>query len=111
VKVSYTNTTFTVTFYGTKQGRKVVSSTSTPTNYTQPRLQYAVDPSAPPGSVRTAAGGGPGFDVNVHRKVFEKGKLLREDDFFTRYVPQNPTRIYGPGRTPPGPYFTLPTSA
>ncbi|HXV58909.1 MAG TPA: VanW family protein [Gaiellaceae bacterium] len=111
VKVSYTDATFTVSFYGTKQGRKVVSTTSTPTNYTQPRVQYAVDPSAPPGSVRTAAGGGPGFDVNVHRKVFERGKLLREDDFFTRYVPQNPTRIYGPGRTPPGPYFTLPTSA
>lgn len=111
VKVSYTNTTFTVSFYGTRQGRKVVSTTSTPTNYTQPQLQYAVDPSAPPRSVRTAAGGGPGFDVNVHRKVLQKGKLLREDDFFTRYVPQNPTAIYGPGRTPPGPYFTLPTSA
>lgn len=110
VKVTYTNTTFTVSFYGTKQGRKVVATTSTPTNYTQPKLQYAIDPSAPPRSVRTAAGGGPGFDVNVHRKVFQKGKLLREDDFFTRYVPQNPTAIYGPGRTPPGPYFTLPSS-
>lgn len=110
VKVTYTNTTFTVSFYGTKQGRKVVATTSTPTNYTQPKLQYAIDPSAPPRSVRTAAGGGPGFDVNVHRKVFQKGKLLREDNFFTRYVPQNPTAIYGPGRTPPGPYFTLPSS-
>jgi vancomycin resistance protein YoaR len=110
VKVSYTNTTFTVSFYGTKQKRRVEATTSTPTNYTQPRLQYAIDPSAPPGSVRTAAGGGPGFDVNVHRKVFQDGKLLREDDFFTRYVPQNPTAIYGPGKTPPGPYFYLPTS-
>jgi vancomycin resistance protein YoaR len=110
VKVTYTNTTFTVSFYGTKQGRRVEASTSTPTNYTQPKLQYAIDPSAPPNSVRTAAGGGPGFDVNVHRKVFQDGKLLREDDFFTRYVPQNPTAIYGPGKTPPGPYFYLPSS-
>ena len=110
VKVSYTNTTFTVSFYGTKQRRKVVASTSTPTNYTQPQLQYAIDPSAPPNSVRTAAGGGPGFDVNVHRKVYQDGKLLREDDFFTRYVPQNPTAIYGPGKKPPGPYFYLPSS-
>ena len=109
VKVSYTNTTFTVSFYGTKQGRRVEASTSTPTNHTQPQLQYAIDPSAPPNSVRTAAGGGPGFDVNVHRKVFQDGKLLREDDFFTRYVPQNPTAIYGPGKTPPGPYFYLPS--
>jgi vancomycin resistance protein YoaR len=110
IKVSYTDATFTVSFYGTKQGRRVESSTSETTNYTQPTLQYAVDPSAPPNSVRTAAGGGPGFDVSVHRKVFERGKLIREDDFFTRYVPQNPTAIYGPGRTPPGPFFYLPTS-
>ena len=110
VNVSYTNSTFTVSFYGTKQRRRVEATTSTPTNYTQPQLQYAIDPSAPPGSVRTAAGGGPGFDVNVHRKVFQDGKLLREDDFFTRYVPQNPTAIYGPGKTPPGPYFYLPSS-
>ncbi|MGH3047422.1 MAG: VanW family protein, partial [Gaiellaceae bacterium] len=110
IKVSYTNATFTVSFYGTKQGRKVVSSTSEPTNYTAPKLQYAVDPSAPAKSLRHAGGGGPGFDVNVHREVFERGKLIREDDFFTRYVPQNPTAIYGPGRKPPGDFFYLPTS-
>jgi vancomycin resistance protein YoaR len=109
VKTSYTDHTFTVSFYGTKQGRKVVASTSAQTNFTQPQLQYAVDPSAPPNSVRTAAGGGPGFDVNVHRTVYQRGKVLREDDFFTRYVPQNPTAIYGPGRTPPGDFFYLPT--
>ena len=110
VDVTYTDHTFTVSFYGTRQGRRVESSTSARTNFTQPRLQYAVDPGAPPNSVRTAAGGGPGFDVNVHRTVYEKGKALREDDFFTRYVPQNPTAIYGPGRTPPGDFFYLPSS-
>jgi vancomycin resistance protein YoaR len=104
-------TTFTVTFYGTKQGREVVSSTSTPTSYTQPRVQYAVDPSAPRGSVRMAEGGGPGFYVNVHRKVYERGRLIREDNFPTRYTPQNPTQIYGPGARPPGPYFVLPSGA
>jgi vancomycin resistance protein YoaR len=110
IKAHGSSETFTVTFYGTKQKRKVVSSTSTPTNYTQPKLQYAIDPSAPRGSLRTASGGGRGFDINVHRKVYEDGKLIREDDFFTRYTPQNPTAIYGPGTTPPGPYFYLPAS-
>ena len=110
VETTYTDHTFTVSFYGTKQGRKVVASTGAQTNFTQPQLQYAVDPGAPPNSVRTAAGGGPGFDVNVHRTVYQKGKVLREDDFFTRYVPQNPTAIYGPGRTPPGDFFYLPSS-
>ena len=46
--------------------------------------------------------------VNVHRKVLENGKVIRQDNFFTRYTPQNPTAVYGPGATPPGPYFTLP---
>jgi vancomycin resistance protein YoaR len=111
IKVTYTDATFTVTFYGTKQGRRVESTTSEPTDYTQPELQYAVDPGAPPRSITKTAAGGPGFDVNVHRKVYERGKLLREDDFFTRYKPENPTAIYGPGRTPPGDYFYLPSSA
>jgi vancomycin resistance protein YoaR len=111
IKAGGDSSTFTVTFYGMPQGRKVTASTSAPTNYTSPTLQYAVDPSAPPGSVRTVAGGGSGFEVNVHRVVREDGKVVREDDFFTRYTPQNPTAVYGPGQAPPGPYFTLPPSA
>jgi vancomycin resistance protein YoaR len=111
IKVSYTDATFTVTFYGTKQGRRVESTTSEATSYTQPELQYAVDPGAPPNSVTRTAAGGPGFDVTVYRKVFQRGELIREDSFFTRYKPENPTAIYGPGKTPPGPYFYLPSSA
>jgi vancomycin resistance protein YoaR len=110
IDVSYTDATFTVTFYGSKQGRKVTSTTSSPTNYTQPKMQYAIDPTASPHSMTVVAGGGPGFDVNVHRKVYEHGKLIRGDDFFTRYTPQNPTTVYGPGGKPPGPYIILPTS-
>jgi vancomycin resistance protein YoaR len=110
IDVSYTDTTFTVTFYGAKQGRKVTSTTADPSNYTQPSMHYAIDPTAAPGSKTVVAGGGPGFDTNVHRKVFEHGKLIREDDFFTRYTPQNPTTVYGPGGKPPGPYIVLPTS-
>ena len=110
IDVTYTDATFTVTFYGTKQGRRVESSTSEPTNYTQPELQYAVDPGAPRTRSAGRAPAGPGFDVTVQRKVYERGKLIREDDFFTRYKPENPTAIYGPGRTPPGDYFYLPSS-
>jgi vancomycin resistance protein YoaR len=110
IDVTYTDATFTVSFYGTKQGRKVTSTTSSPTNYTQPKMQYAIDPTAARGSKTVVAGGGPGFDVNVHRKVYEHGKVIREDDFFTRYTPENPTTVYGPGGHPPGPYIVLPTS-
>ena len=110
INVTYTDTTFTVSFYGTRQGRRVTSTTSSPSNYTQPKMQYAIDPTAAPHSVTVVSGGGPGFDVNVHRKVYEHGKLRREDDFFTRYTPENPTTVYGPGGHPPGPYIVLPTS-
>jgi vancomycin resistance protein YoaR len=110
IDVGYTDSTFTISFYGTKQGRKVTSTTSSPTNYTHPKMQYAIDPTATPGSKTVVAGGGPGFDVNVHRKVYEHGKLIRQDDFFTRYTPENPTTVYGPGGKPPGPYIVLPTS-
>ena len=110
INVTFTDSTFTINFYGTKQGRRVTSMTSSPTNYTQPKMQYAIDPTAAPKSVSVVAGGGPGFDVSVHRKVYEHGKLIREDDFFTRYTPENPTTVYGPGGKPPGPYITLPTS-
>jgi vancomycin resistance protein YoaR len=110
IDVSYTDSTFTIDFYGTKQGRKVTSTTSSPSNYTRPEMQYAIDPTAPSDSVSVVAGGGQGFDVNVHRKVYEHDKLIRQDDFFTRYTPENPTTVYGPGGDPPGPYIVLPTS-
>jgi vancomycin resistance protein YoaR len=110
INVTYTDATFTVNFYGTKQGRRVTSTTSSPSNYTQPKMHYAIDPTAALHSVSVVAGGGPGFDVNVHRKVYEHGKLIREDNFFTRYTPENPTTVYGPGGHPPGPYIVLPTS-
>jgi vancomycin resistance protein YoaR len=109
IKASGTTATFTVSFYGTRQGRRVVATTSEPTNYTSPQLQFAIDPSAPAGFVRTTGGGGSGFDVTVYRTIYERGSVLRKDKFFTRYTPENPTAVYGAGSTPPGPYFTLPT--
>jgi vancomycin resistance protein YoaR len=110
IKASGTSETFTVSFYGTKQGRRVVASKTDPTNYTSPQLQYAIDPTAAPGSLRTTEAGGPGFDITVFRTVYEKGRVLRKDKFLSRYTPENPTAVYGPGSTPPGPYFVLPTA-
>ena len=47
---------------------------------------------------------------DLFRTVYEHGKVLRKDSFASRYVPDGPTTVYGPGRTPPGPYFVLPSS-
>ena len=111
ITTSYTDSTLTFSFYGTPQGRRIVARTGPETNFRAPTTSYAVDPRAPSGSVRVASGSGrSGFDVTVERTVYERGKLLRRGVFPSRYIPEGPTYIYGPGRTPPGPYFVLPSS-
>ena len=109
IKTRYTNSTLTFSFYGTDPGRRVVTSTSERTNWRTPKTTYALDPYAPRGSVRTVAGSNQaGFDVTVNRKVYEHGKLLRQDATGSAYIAVGPTAIYGPGRSIPGPYFVLP---
>jgi len=110
IKASYTNETLTFTFYGSPAHRRVVATTSDKTNFKAPTMQYAVDPNAPPGSRKVVHGtGSQGFDVTVKRKVYSPaGKLIHSDTFLSRYVPEGPTTIYGPGTKPPGPYYVIP---
>jgi vancomycin resistance protein YoaR len=109
IKTSYTDTTLTFTFYGTKPQRRVQIATGERTNWRSPRTTYALDPYAPRGSVRTVSGSNQsGFDVTVTRKVYERGRLLRRDAVTSNYIAVGPTAIYGPGRSIPGPYFVLP---
>jgi len=110
IKTSYTDSTLTFSFYGTKQGRKVVSTTGPQTNFRAPQASYAYDPSAPKGSTRTVAGShAQGFDIIVFRKVYEHGKLVRKDSFTSHYVAVGDTIIYGPGTHPPRIDFVLPS--
>jgi vancomycin resistance protein YoaR len=112
IKASYTDQTLTFTVYGTPEGRRVVSHTGPQTHWTEPSMNYAIDPSAPRGSRKVVSGTGEkGFDVEVTRKVYDRaGKLLRSDLFKSHYIPDSPTTVYGPGANPPGPYIVLPTS-
>jgi vancomycin resistance protein YoaR len=110
IKTSYTDSTLTFSFFSTKQGRKVVSSTGPQTNFRSPKPSYAYDPSAPKGSKRTVAGShAQGFDITVFRKVYEHGKLVRKDSFASHYVAVGDTIIYGPGTDPPRIDFVLPS--
>jgi len=113
IKASYTDQTLTFTVYGTPEGRRVVARTGPQTHWTSPSMNYAVDPNAPHGSVRVVSGTGElGFDVTVTRWVYDRnGRLLRRNVFKSHYIPDSPTTVYGPGRTPPGPYIVLPSSA
>ena len=111
IKSSYTYSTLTFTFYGAPQGRRVVATTSDKTNWKEPTKTYALDPAAPPGSVRLVSGSHElGFDVTVYRTVLERGKTVRKDSFASRYIPVGDTEIYGPGSDIPGPYFVIPTT-
>jgi len=109
IKTRYTDSTLTFSFFGTDPQRRVVTSTGERTNWRSPKTTYALDPYAPRGSVRTVSGSNEsGFDVTVTRKVYEHGKLLRQDATTSSYIAVGPTQIYGPGRSIPGPYFVLP---
>jgi vancomycin resistance protein YoaR len=112
IKASYTDQTLTFTVYGTPEGRRVVSHTGPQVNWTKPAMNYAVDPRAPRGSVKVVAGTGElGFDITVTRSVYDAdGKLLRHDVFKSHYIPDSPTTVYGPGKTPPGPYIVIPST-
>jgi vancomycin resistance protein YoaR len=112
IKTSYTDSTLTFTFYGTPEHRRVVAHTSPQVNWRGPSMNYAVDPNAPKGSVKVVSGTGEkGFDVSVEREVYTAGgKLLRKNTFRSHYIPDSPTTVYGPGKTPPGPYIVLPSS-
>ena len=112
IKTSYTDSTLTFTFYGTSEHRRVVSHTGPQVKWTGPSMNYAVDPNAPRGSVKVVPGTGEkGFDVTVDRTVYDaSGKQLRHDTFRSHYIPDSPTTVYGPGKTPPGPYIVLPST-
>ena len=49
-----------------------------------------------------------GFDVTVHRTVYQGDEVLRRDAFLSRYIAVGPTVVYGPGTNPPRIDFTLP---
>jgi vancomycin resistance protein YoaR len=110
IKTSYTDSTLTFTFYGSKQGRRVELETGPQTNFRSPQASYAFDPSAPRGSVRTVTGShASGFDITVSRKVYEHGQLIRKDSFTSHYVAVGDTIVYGPGTDPPRIDFVIPS--
>jgi vancomycin resistance protein YoaR len=112
IRSSYTSSTLTFTFYGTPEGRRVVSQTGERSNWKAPTMTYAIDPRAPRGSAKVVSGSGAsGFDITVKRQVYDRhGRLIRKGAFPSRYIPEGPTTVYGPGVTPPGPYYVIPTA-
>ena len=101
IKTSYTDSTLTFTFYGTPEHRRVVAHTSPQTNWKGPAMNYAVDPSAPRGSVqgrRRARARRASTSRSTARSTTAGGKLLRSDTFQLALHPGQPDDRLRPGQ-------------
>lgn len=97
VKVIATDTSITVRFYSSKLGRRVETATGEPYNYTGATTIRVYNPALPPGTETTVQSGGiSGFTVAYWRKVYRGKKLLRDEDWTVRYLPENSIVEYGP---------------
>ena len=92
VKTSYTGTSITVTFYGTKVWDSIesVSGPRTRVKGSYTKYQY--------GAGCDSHKGGSGFDIVVTRLFKRGGKVEKSEKFFTRYLP-DPTIVCR--RSPP----------
>jgi vancomycin resistance protein YoaR len=96
VHTSYTDSTITVTFFGSRDGRTVraegprILATHTPDS----AVETIDDPNLPAGRViREPAF--VGYDVEVFRVITQAGKQTRRERFFTRYKSAGPKIIRG----------------
>jgi vancomycin resistance protein YoaR len=105
IKTSYTAGSITVTFYGSKEGRKVDVETGERTNVTEPQEKRTPDPGVPPGQERVKQEGAQGFDIVIWRIITRDGKTKRQK-FYTRYLPEPRIILFStqtPGPATPAP--------
>ncbi|MEO7979834.1 MAG: VanW family protein [Sporichthyaceae bacterium] len=101
VTTSYTNSSITVSIYGTKRYR--IESVKGP-RYDPRPFEVVADP-RPPGTTPgtcVATSGVPGFRVVVTRIFYQHGERLKTEEFRTRYEPENEVRC-GSSRPKPTP--------
>jgi vancomycin resistance protein YoaR len=92
----------TVAFLSRPLGRHVVQTTSAQTSYTEPKKRFYASPDAAEGEVAQTTLGERGFSVTVSRKVVgDDGKVIREDSFSSRYIPEDAIYLVGKGATLP----------
>lgn len=96
IKTSYTNSTMSVQFYGTREGITVTQKTGERHSFTSPGVRRIVDPSLEPGTEVREGGGSGGFTVTVYRTVKKNGKVIRKDEFTSHYTPADVILKVGP---------------
>src|SRR4029079_19708962 len=99
ITTAYTNSSVTVSIYGTKRFR--IESVKGPRYDVKP-FTVVYDPRPPgtrPGTC-VATEGVPGFRVVVTRVFYEHGQRLKTEEFRTKYAPENEVRCGSSGPNP-----------
>ena len=102
IRMTYTDQTLTTNFYSTDRPIEVETTVSEPTNFTPPRVRYVLDPAFEGARTARQTVGSRGFDVTMHRVVRLDDKVLHDDRFLSRYVPDDIFVHVGPDYRPPG---------
>jgi hypothetical protein len=102
IKSAADSQNMTVAFLSRPLSRHVQQTTSEQTSFTDPKKRYYASPDAAAGEIAQTTLGERGFSVTVARKVVgDDGKLIREDSFSSRYIPEDAIYLVGKGATLP----------
>jgi vancomycin resistance protein YoaR len=92
IKASYTDTSLTISFYGSKDGRTVSSDGPNTLDTIEPPVEYTDDLTLPAGTEKVTKLGSPGFVVENIRIISREGQPDVRERFIARYRPV-PTKI------------------
>jgi vancomycin resistance protein YoaR len=102
IKATANSETMTVAFLSRPLNRKVAQTTSAQTSYTNPKKRFYASPDAATGQVVPTTDGEKGFSVTVSRTVTgADGKVIHQDSFPSRYIPEDAIYLVGKGGTLP----------
>ncbi len=102
IKSAADSQNMTVAFLSRPLKRHVQQTTSAQTSFTDPKKRFYASPDAAAGEIAQTTLGERGFSVTVSRKVIgDDGKLIREDSFSSRYIPEDAIYLVGKGATLP----------
>jgi vancomycin resistance protein YoaR len=92
IKASYTDTSLTISFYGSKAGRTVTSDGPNTLETIEPSIEYTDDLTLPAGTEKVTKPGSPGYVVENIRIIAREGQPDIRQRFIARYQPV-PTKI------------------
>ncbi len=98
IKATANPQTMTVVFLSRPLARHVEKTTSAQTAYVEPKKRYYASPDVPAGQTSQVTLGERGFSVTVARTVTDdKGAVVIQDSFPSRYIPEDAIYLVGKG--------------